>query len=138
MLTGSCLCGAITYEITGSPGATGHCHCRMCQKAHGAPYATYAELDQDQFRLLAGADALASYRSSEQIQRTFCRHCGANLQFLRDGSPRFGLALGTLDGDPGITASYEIWTRCRVEWGRIHDRLESHETEPDRPILTGE
>jgi hypothetical protein len=34
-IRGSCLCGAVSYEITGSLGRTGHCHCSMCRKSHG-------------------------------------------------------------------------------------------------------
>ena len=43
-LTGSCLCGAIAYELRSSPKAVSHCHCRICQKAHGAAFATYGSV----------------------------------------------------------------------------------------------
>ena len=37
---GSCLCGEITFEVTGQPVRQGNCHCTVCKKATGAAYAT--------------------------------------------------------------------------------------------------
>ena len=36
MLTGSCLCGDIAFEIDGPVDTAGHCHCSMCRKFHGS------------------------------------------------------------------------------------------------------
>ncbi|WP_455168458.1 GFA family protein [Alkalimarinus alittae] len=36
MLKGSCLCRQVQYEIKSMPRKVSHCHCRMCQKQHGA------------------------------------------------------------------------------------------------------
>jgi len=35
-MKGSCLCGAIEYEIDSIDMPIAHCHCRTCQKAHAA------------------------------------------------------------------------------------------------------
>ena len=37
-IRGSCLCGAVSYEITGSFKVIGHCHCSTCRKSHGAAF----------------------------------------------------------------------------------------------------
>jgi hypothetical protein len=42
MLSGSCLCGAIRYEIDGKIGPVGHCHCVTCRKAQGGAFVTNA------------------------------------------------------------------------------------------------
>lgn len=127
MLRGSCLCGAVTYAITGEPAEMGHCHCRMCRKAHGAAFATYARVAWTQFEWLGGRSEIATYASSAGISRTFCRICGSNLQFIREGRPHFALAVGTLDTDPGIRPSYQIWTSSRAPWGEPGADLASHE-----------
>ena len=33
--TGSCLCGAVHYTISGDPMMAGHCHCIDCRKSAG-------------------------------------------------------------------------------------------------------
>ncbi|HCA63195.1 MAG TPA: GFA family protein, partial [Pseudomonas sp.] len=42
--TGSCLCGVVRYRIDAPIDALTHCHCKMCRKAHGAAFATYASV----------------------------------------------------------------------------------------------
>ena len=36
MITGSCLCGQVRYEVEGELGGFVHCHCQTCRKAHGS------------------------------------------------------------------------------------------------------
>lgn len=44
---GGCLCGAVRYRITGEPKSVGYCHCRMCQRAAGAPVVAWATVPAD-------------------------------------------------------------------------------------------
>jgi hypothetical protein len=37
-LTGRCLCGSVTYRLTGEPMATVVCHCNHCQRQSGAAF----------------------------------------------------------------------------------------------------
>src|SRR5688500_17487869 len=84
MLRGSCLCTSVRYEIRGRVSRVTHCHCAMCRKAHGAAFATYGRVDRSDFAVVAGAEDIASYRSSPEVIRTFCKRCGSNLQFISD------------------------------------------------------
>jgi hypothetical protein len=112
----SCLCGAVRLELAGQPGEVLHCHCRMCQKAHGAVFATFARFPHEALTLTAGADALASYRSSAEARRTFCRECGSTLQFIRDGAPTFGLAVAALDTPLEPQPIRDVWTESHRDW----------------------
>ena len=40
-LAGGCQCGAVRYRLEAKPKATSICHCRMCQKASGGPFAAF-------------------------------------------------------------------------------------------------
>ena len=42
MFQGGCLCGAITYKISGEPIVVAHCYCRDCQRISGAGHTTGA------------------------------------------------------------------------------------------------
>ncbi len=129
MLEGSCLCGAIRYEIDGDLLLMGHCHCSMCRKAHGAAFGTYATVPWENFRMLAGEDQVVAYESSPGVKRTFCGTCGSTLQFIPQDRPNFGLAVGTLDTDPGMKPTYQIWTKDKAPWWHLEEGLESHETQ---------
>jgi hypothetical protein len=78
MLRGSCLCGRVRYEMRGPVGRVSHCHCAMCRKAHGAAFATYGRVERSDFAVVSGAEDIASYRSSPEVMRTFCKRCGSN------------------------------------------------------------
>jgi len=127
MIRGSCLCGAIRYEIEGPMGPAGHCHCTMCQKAHGAAFGTYSRVQRKDFRVLSGAKHIRSYRSSAPIVRTFCDTCGSTLQYISASKPdSFALALGTLDDDPGVRPVDHIFVRSKAPWYEITDDLPQH------------
>jgi hypothetical protein len=126
-IRGSCLCGAVRFEIRGPLGAMSHCHCAMCRKAHGAAFGTYSTVKRSDFALLSGADSIASYRSSPTVTRTFCRTCGSTLQWITDDRPdALDIAIGTLDDDPGIHPGLHIFTASKAPWFEIADGLPQH------------
>ncbi len=134
MIRGSCLCGKVRYEVRGPLAPAINCHCSMCRKAHGAAFGTYARLATKDFTLTAGADCVASHSSSSDVTRTFCRHCGSSLQFIRATRPdSFSLALGTLDDDPGVRPSMHMFTASKASWYDITDDLPQHAARPARP-----
>lgn len=123
-LTGGCLCGAVRFEIDGALRHITHCHCSMCRKAHGAAFATYARLGRRRFRLVSGGDALRRFVSSEHVTREFCGRCGSPLFWSSDEEPDVvGVALGTVDGDPGGRPEAHIHERDRACWVDIADTL---------------
>ena len=130
VLKGSCLCGAIAYEIRGGVGNLSHCHCSMCRKAHGAAFGTYAPVAWDAFTFVRGKDHVREYRSSDEVTRTFCELCGSTLQFIRDDRPGFGLAVGTLDSDPIRRPTAQIWAKDKAPWWELQDSPPYYQTYP--------
>jgi len=125
MIRGSCLCGAVKYEVDGSLGGAVNCHCSMCRKAHGAAFASYARVDKKAFAFVSGADRISSYQSSADVIRTFCSRCGSTLQFMRLTRPdTFWIALGTMDDDPGVRPERHIYVDSKAPWFDITDGLE--------------
>lgn len=124
MIHGSCLCQGVRFEIRGELGRSSHCHCSMCRKAHGAAFGTYAAARAEDFRVTAGVELIARYRSSPGVVRTFCAHCGSTLQFLSDKLPGIiDIALGVLDDDPGIRVPHHIFVASKAPWVEITDGL---------------
>jgi len=129
-MTGGCLCGAVRYEITGKLSRASHCHCSMCRKQHGAAFGTYAEVRRADFRWLSGETEVVRYRSSPEVERGFCRRCGSTLLWDQPGrAESFGIALGTVDGDPGVRASLHLFAGSKAPWYEISDELPRHGTE---------
>lgn len=113
---GSCLCGAVRYEIDHLTGPINHCSCRTCRKAHAAAFTSTAAVDRTDFRWQAGEDKLSSFESSPGKFRHFCSICGSHLVAERTVQARVILRVATLDDDPGQKPELGIWRSHEVPW----------------------
>ena len=123
MYKGSCLCGAIKYELKSEPKKVSHCHCSMCQKQHGSAFATYASLPRSELSYLSGLEALVEYNSSGSVVRKFCKVCGSNIEW--SGSKEFpnwvSIAIATLDTPYKPKNIIEIYEGSKVCWLKNSD-----------------
>ncbi len=115
-MKGSCLCGAVGYEVDRIDMPITHCHCRTCRKAHAASYAPTAGVLRKHFRWTRGQALLRSFESSPGKLRHFCSNCGSHLVAERTQQPQVILRVATLDDDPGLTPSQHIWCAHDVPW----------------------
>ena len=128
-IQGSCLCGAVRYEISGSFDIAGHCHCSLCRKSHGAAFASHAHVDPEQFRWTAGVEQVQKYESSPGGERCFCQRCGSMLA-VTEARKVSWVTLGTVDGDPGIRPSGHVFVGSKAPWYEITDTLPQFEEWP--------
>lgn len=115
-MKGSCLCGAIRYEVDAFAGPIGHCHCHTCRKAHAAAFASTARVARGHFRWLGGQETLRSFESSPGKLRHFCGNCGSHLMAEWLTQPQIIVRVATLDDDPGLRPVAHIWTSHDVPW----------------------
>ena len=100
-LTGGCLCGEVRYRITAAPVEALYCHCRMCQRAHGAPVIAWLTVPLDAFAVTKG-DPVA-YRSSAKAFRHFCGSCGTPLTWREADNPRLvDISIASLDNPEAL------------------------------------
>lgn len=78
-LAGSCLCGAVRFEVEGEFLRVSHCHCTNCKKISGGTGTVSGRCKTDQIRVLEGKDLLRAYGPEEGSSKTFCSACGSNL-----------------------------------------------------------
>lgn len=131
--TGGCACGAIRYETTAEPVLTLHCHCRDCQRSSGGPFASFAVIPKEAFRLLQGEPRFHATPSEAggQTRRAFCPDCGSPLFGYPDAVPHLAaIRLGSLD-DPGrVTPQMDVWTCDAHSWDRMDAALPKFEKYP--------
>lgn len=131
VLRGSCLCGSVRYEIRGPLSGALNCHCSQCRKAHGAAFRSRAAVRASDFVWLSGEDLVTYFESSPGNHRGFCKVCGANLISRFDDRNDYGLALGTLDDDPGLKPALHVFVGSKASWHEITDGLPQFNTLPD-------
>jgi hypothetical protein len=114
LLTGGCQCGAVRFAFQTAPGKVSICHCRMCQKASGAPFASFAEIDREHFAWTRGQPA--AFRSSSIAERFFCAACGTPLGFGRIDGPRIEIMTGNFDRPDRVIPTRQYGTESRLGW----------------------
>ncbi|HAN56392.1 MAG TPA: aldehyde-activating protein [Betaproteobacteria bacterium] len=129
MLKGSCLCGAVNYEIHSELelGPIIICHCSKCRKANGTAFATNSSINTQDFKLVSGEKALAEFESTPGVFRVFCKHCGSPLYSKRRLMPEvIRLRIGTLDTAIESKPTLHAFVGSKAEWYEIHDELPQH------------
>lgn len=122
--SGQCLCGAVSFAIAFPSKWVAHCHCTMCQRAHGAAFVTWVSVDESQMTVRDPEERLTWHESSADSKRGFCARCGSQLFFRSSRWPRewhIARALFTtpVDREPQVHAFYET----HVSWFTVNDEL---------------
>ncbi len=107
MKTGSCLCGAVKYKVSGHLSPVIACHCEQCRKQTGNYMSATAAGDGD--LEIADSPALKWYRSSATAMRGFCSECGSVLFWKGDGLDYTSITAGSLDGKTGLALEGHIF-----------------------------
>lgn len=124
LIRGSCLCGAVQFEVVPPFIRAGHCHCERCRKHSGTAVCTQARVSRDQFQLLKGAESIRVYGTGEGAVKAFCVTCGSSL-FGGDwpDGDQVSIRMGAFDDDPGIRPQFHTFVEDRASWDKITDVL---------------
>jgi hypothetical protein len=130
-LTGGCQCGAVRYAISGPLDRPSICHCRMCQKAFGSFFAPLVGVPMEKFELTRGG--LAIFKSSDVVERGFCRDCGTPLSFRYVDGDKMDVSIGSLDEPSRAKPIVQFGTESRLSWLDDLASLPGSTTEDDDP-----
>jgi hypothetical protein len=114
MLTGGCFCGDIRYAVTGSPFHPTNCHCSICRRTTGAPFVAWFSVRTDEFQFTRGEPW--RFRSSSTGMRAFCRRCGTQLTFVRDGLDEIDVTTASLDDPEAVPPTDNTQSGTRLSW----------------------
>lgn len=118
---GSCLCGAIRFEVTGPLASPDACHCTDCRKVSGH---YFASTDVPRAALtLHGSDKITWYASSEKVRRGFCSICGSSLFWDPIERDWTAIAMGAFDTATETSLGKHIWVADKADYYDISDGL---------------
>lgn len=118
--TGSCLCGAVRFEISGEFERFFLCHCSRCRKGTGSAHAANLFSSTATIDWLSGQDSVRTYQvPATRHQKAFCTGCGSALPRVQP----MGLVVpaGSLDSAIEIRPDAHICWDSRAGWD---ERLE--------------
>ena len=131
---GSCLCGAIAWELAGKPERMQNCHCSRCRRARSAAHATNAFYLREQLSWLRGESEVRRYSlpGAKHFGQDFCGICGSPVPRVNATTGRAVVPCGSLDTDPGARPVGNIFATSRAPWFEITDGLPQWDAYPAR------
>ncbi|MEL6838547.1 MAG: GFA family protein [Pseudomonadota bacterium] len=118
---GSCLCGAVTVEVTGPLPQPSACHCTACRK-HSGHYEASVDIPRSTLRV-SGEDHVQWYHSSEKVRRGFCGICGSTLFWDPVFQDWTAVAMGAFDTPTQTTLKQHIFVADKGDYYHIGDGL---------------
>jgi hypothetical protein len=116
---GSCLCGAVRFEVEGDFERFFLCHCSFCRKDTGSAHAANLFSATAKLTWLAGENQVTTYHlPSTQHATSFCRTCGSALPRPRTHATALVVPAGSLESAVTIRPDAHIFVASRADWDR--------------------
>jgi hypothetical protein len=129
MHKGSCLCGAVRFEVTSELEGPDACHCTQCRKSSGH-YFVSVNVPREALTV-EGGDNVAWFQSSEKVRRGFCRTCGSQLFW----DPIFkkewtSIAMGAFEKPTDTKLALHIYVADKGDYYDIADDAPQYQQTP--------
>ena len=76
---GTCFCGTVAVEVTGTPEEMGYCHCNSCRSYSGGPVNAFTLWKKENVTVTKGEEFLGRFNKTEFSGRRFCTRCGGHV-----------------------------------------------------------
>ena len=133
MITGRCLCEAVTFELTGDIIATAVCHCDRCQRQGGSAFSVNLVAHESQLKVngeLKTFEERGERKDDVYVRRKFCPGCGSPIvSELAKSEGIIAVKAGVLDDKSAVNPTVEAWCVDRQPWVSLPGMAMSMERE---------
>ena len=128
---GSCLCGAVRFEVEGSFERFFLCHCSSCRKDTGSAHAANLFSTSAKLSWLEGEDQVTTYKlPATRHAKSFCKTCGSALPRLHAGTTALIVPAGSLESPVTMRPDAHIFVASRADWDHELERLPTFDRLP--------
>lgn len=114
---GSCLCGAVHFEVDGGFQRFYLCHCGHCRKDSGSAHAANLFASGANLRWISGKDKITRFTlPSTRHSKCFCATCGSALPYVESDGVWLVVPAGSLDSDVTLKPDAHIFGSSRASW----------------------
>ena len=135
MPKGSCLCGAVTFEVHQPLKPPDACHCTACRKSSGH-YFVSTDLPREQLTVV-GEEHVCWYASSEKVRRGFCGTCGSTLFWDPIHHDWTAVAMGAFDEPTGVAEHVHIFAASKGDYYALPEGVPAYDEVPPQPASAG-
>ena len=116
-LSGSCLCGAVRYTVSGEAQRFYHCHCSRCRKASGTGHASNLFV-QGSLTWNSGEELVRTFKLPEaaRFANSFCEVCGSRMPRFIEKLGMVFIPAGSLEDEPDMRPQARIFLDSRAKW----------------------
>ena len=132
MHKGSCLCGAVRFEVASELPGPDACHCSQCRKSSGH-YFSSTDVPKAAVTV-EGEDRVTWYQSSEKVRRGFCGACGSPLFWDPIFRDWIGISMGAFGAPTNTRLAKHIFTADKGDYYDIGE--DGVPRDPPRPVAS--
>ncbi len=116
-ISGSCLCGKVSFESEDDFKKFHLCHCIQCQKATGSAHASNLFTAPKNITWISGLDSVKRFDvPGRAISSAFCNNCGSNVPYISRTGKALVVPAGSLNGSPNIEPDSHIFCSEKATW----------------------
>lgn len=129
MLTGSCCCGKIKFDLKAQPSMMGTCHCSRCRKA-GASVMIFVK--RETLEVTEGWEHIKTYHPEEgyKYKRDFCSACGTSLGEFTSKESSFPIPANIVGSEIDIENGFHEFVSEKPKWIKICDNAKQFPGHP--------
>lgn len=122
--SGSCLCGAVRFEVEGDFEKFYLCHCRHCRKDTGSAHGANLFSSTANLRWLSGEENVRQFNlPSTRHWNSFCSTCGSALPNVQMNGALLKIPAGSLDSDVLIRPDAHIFFSSKANWDEALEKI---------------
>lgn len=115
--SGSCLCGAISFEIFGHFESFYLCHCEHCRKDTGSAHSANLFSGTARLDWISGEEHVRTFNlPATRHTRSFCETCGSAVPSLQKAGRLLVVPAGCLETDLDIKPTAHIFHSSKANW----------------------
>lgn len=116
-ITGSCLCGEVTFNCQDKFDHFQLCHCTQCQKSSGSAHASNYFTTAENINWLSGKQTIKRYNvPGRAISSAFCQTCGSPVPYVSKSGKALIVPAGCLDSLPSQQLERHIFWCEKAAW----------------------
>lgn len=115
MLTGSCCCKRVKFQIKEVPSTMGSCYCSRCRKVGAS---TIIFVSRENVEIIEGKEEIKTYHPEEgyKFKRDFCSHCGSSLGEITSPLDSIPIPANTIDDNLELEISFHEYVEDKPRW----------------------
>jgi hypothetical protein len=115
--SGSCLCGAVRFEVHGDFEHFYLCHCEYCRKDTGSAHAANLFSSAATLTWLCGQENVRLFNlPASRHRHCFCATCGSALPDVQMDGALLKVPAGSLDSEVLIRPDAHLFCASRARW----------------------